>query len=161
MAEDRVDSRGPLPPIEQWSDFGVMHQFGFTYPGGAYASFLALDTQQQMITVEIPLRREVTAGGVFRPINNRELAILGMAPGDPNAPKWTWIIPQLRYRFFLDGDLLKELFLMWSMGWDPSPAVLAELAQASREGTEDLERERRIRKIITQEKSGGGGGTVQ
>lgn len=151
------------PQKEPWTDFGIVYQFGFPYPGGLYTSFLALDPQRNRVMVEIPLSRSIVAGGVFRPINHQELEMLGMEPANPKAPKWTWIIPQLQYRFFIRGGLIKELLLMWSMGWEPSPGVLAELATAAQEGEEDQEREQRILKIIIQDLQGGpsGGGTVQ
>ena len=157
-----IDDNQPKQP-GPWLDFGVIYQFGFPYPGGLYTSFLALDPQRNRVMVEIPLSRSIVAGGVFRPINHQELEMLGMEPANPEAPKWTWIIPQLQFRVFIGGGLIKELLLMWSMGWEPSPGVLAELATAAQEGEEELEREQRIRKIIAQDRQGGpgGGGTVQ
>jgi len=161
---------GPPWPPEPWMDFGILHQFGFPYPGGLYLSFVAVGRDRNVISVEIPMTRGVVAGSVFRPVNSQEARdIVGQVQGDlqyseiPN-PKWAWLIPQLRYRIFIGGDLIKELLMMWCMGWEPSPEVQAALTQASREGAEEADRDRRVRQIIAQEnksRGGGGGGIVQ
>lgn len=134
-------------PTEPWADFGLIHQFAFPYSGGLYLSFQVVMDQQLQIW-EMPFTRQTLAGSVFRPASQREIATM-KAAGWETLPKWTWIIPQLRYRIFTSSGMIKEMLMMWAMGWEPSEGVKAALAQASQEGTEELDRERKMKEAVT------------
>lgn len=151
-------------PAEPWADFGMIHQFAFPYPGGLYLGFQVWSADRPIVA-ELGFTRGACAGSMFRPATPDEIRI-GKSAGWEVLPKWTWLVPQMRYRFFVGADLLKEMFLMWSMGWEPSEDVKQALATASQEGWEEQEKEDRVKNIIKAEQGGGkgwppGGGTVQ
>jgi hypothetical protein len=140
-------AKRPPAVSEPWADFGLIYQFAFPHPEGLYLSFQAV-VDGALVVVEMPFTRQALAGSVFRQATKSEIAMMTTAGWAP-APKWTWIIPQLRYRIFTASDMIKEMMMMWAMGWEPSEAVKAALAQASQEGTEELERERKMRDAVT------------
>jgi len=162
----RVADPAPAPPrqpagAEQWSDFGLIHQFAFPYPRGLYLGF-EVQAGGKTIILEMGFTREILAGGLFRPAIPAEIQMMQAKGWDPDGIKWTWLIPQLRYRIFIGADLIKELLLMWVMGWEPSEEVKAALAQASQEGLDDLKREEIVKNLLKGEgRGGGGGGMVQ
>lgn len=149
-------------PPEIWADFGLLHQFAFPYQGGLYLSFQVWSADRPVVA-ELGFTREVVGGGMFRPSTPDEIQ-MGKAAGWEVPPRWTWLIPQLEYRIFIGADLIKELLLMWTMGWEPSEEVKQALAQASQEGIEDSKREGVVKKIIQGENGAGkgwpGGGIV-
>jgi len=155
-ADTTPASRGPA---EQWSDFGLIHQFAFPYPGGLYLGFEVQSGGKQII-LEMGFTREILAGGLFRPAIPAEIQMMQSKGWDPDGIKWTWLVPQLRYRIFIGADLIKELLLMWVMGWEPSEEVKAALAQATQEGLDDQKREEIVKNLL-KGAAGGGGGMVQ
>jgi len=150
-------------PAEPWADFGLINQFAFPYPGGLYLGFQVWSADRPVVA-ELGFTRGVVGGSMFRPATPDEIG-MGKAAGWKTLPQWTWLIPQLKYRIFIGADLIKELLLMWTMGWEPSEAVQQALAQASKEGWDERVREDRVKKVIKAEDGGGkgwpGGGMVQ
>lgn len=115
---------------ETWVDLGILTQYGFPYRGGAYLGFTGRLSDGQWATAEVPLTRGVVAGGLFRPCTQEELQKL-RTQGTGTLPKWAWLIPQLRYRVYIVEDPIKEMLLMWTMGWEPSPEFLQALREAN------------------------------